>query len=208
MPIDMMREHRLRYRGCFLSFMGDDGVNHPLYVNDINPELSFFGIDQLTKKNVSIPHTMINFDFPELGCINTPNSVLFISKYPLRQYKKGMYRDVLRINNPLEHLTSLAGIKELNINSKELLMSIYNKVYPSPMEAFNFINDHNKLASAFNNKYFFAQSIGHKNPLLWYKNMLIGWAEDGVCYLHPEYHQLFEELSSITSTIKAQQGTS
>lgn len=202
--VDEVAELNLRYRECYVSFEDSKGVNHPFYIHEINNDMEAYGHDKIETEDIRKNVDDLNFSFPKLGCINMSDSVILLIKHPFKQYKKGLYADVISIIDPIRSMTELINRKVPIIGDSKLLKSLYNKEYYDPLESLHHIINHEKLASAFSDKYFFSQSIAHPNPLLYLKDELIGWVEDDVCYLNKNFHPLYEELSEMITTVKAE----
>jgi len=99
----------------------------------------------------------LQLHFPQIGVVNTANTVVFIGLRTKKQYKKTLTSNVIDLVDPLAQERKLLGmIKISGVKNKSILNKIFNPITFTQIEALNLVKDNKRLAAAFDSDYYWA----------------------------------------------------
>lgn len=181
-----VEDYHKRYSGTYLQFHDKNndtlftGYVHKIYSDEnlwnAKVEYSVGNFRTYTNKEIDIVE-----EVPAVGTINYNNGVIIATRYPERQWKRGICTDNFKISNPLYTVTKSAKkypvleypIKEHKL-SLALADAIYNNTFFSTEEALKKISSFECLGAAVNNNFWFSPSWYNKSIVLWYNSTIVG----------------------------------
>lgn len=82
------------YCGTWLGIRTDDGII-PVRVDGVNDEGEFVFHDETS---VHYQDPSLVYDYPDLGVVNCSKGVMYLSRVPERQWRKGVQPDLVAVN--------------------------------------------------------------------------------------------------------------
>lgn len=134
-------------------------------------------------------------DCPQVGMLQVGERVVYLRRVPERQWKRGFTENVIR-SEPLSNLESRElGYPIARINTKSAVSLIYNPKYLSMENGLSKLSAGKLLSFAISRKFAISLKWDAEFPVVYYKDWVIGWVDEGVICLPKQVHHIFEELS-------------
>ena len=147
----------------------------------------------------STTDSLLMTDFPDMGMINFPYGATYMSRIPMRQWKRGMYRQLVALDCPVAHELRLTGNSIARLENPQFLEAIYNRQYLSEEEARTQIQLGDALARAFAPNWCYYVKQTTPGILIGYKSHCVGERDVDTARLLPEAEYLKDELSEFTN---------
>lgn len=130
-------------------------------------------------REVSYPlrgEVCFHYSSPNLGAINVHDQVVYLSRTPERQSRRGLRQNNITIFNPNSRDLQFADLPQQfnRLSDRSLMWSIFNPQYFSLGKAVAQVNDGAVLARALSPNLYVYSSFGLRHPLLGYKTRAIG----------------------------------
>lgn len=179
--------------GCVVGYKMSDGRIKAYNVQDVcDGEISLTG-DR--SRRIARNDTNLVTDWPKLGVVQTGPYVAYVMTDSFdRQYKKSIRQRGLQLSVPCEREVRALGI-HMDHLSLDNFTDMYNAVDISVEEALSKLMT--MIAVRINRNYFVTWKSGYKNPLLGYRDLIIGEIVGNGVNLLPSYQHLARGVSKI-----------
>jgi len=118
---------------------------------------------------------ILDLSYPDLGCINVKDSVVYVSRKAERQWSRGLRQGTMILQYPTNYLfDTFIGSVHYDPLEISLLDALYNKEYYSVTSGIEELLVGNKLAVAINSKFFFSVNPSKESLCIGYKNNIVG----------------------------------
>lgn len=203
-PINELNHY---YKDTYLSININD-IKMPFYVKEFKKGNSETYIicegTTFDKTNIFmwIPATisaeLLNYEHPEVGYINAGDCACYVSRAPVRQFKKGVTKGTLnfyRVSTVLKIIENSLQIPPHTQKEAETIYYLFNPRYYSLLEIINKINTLEIYSGAINRVYAVQPTYDEEVLLLMYKNNKIGYIKNEVALLPKNNVHFVESLS-------------
>jgi hypothetical protein len=180
--------------GCVVGYRLSSGKVRAYNVNDVcEGEINLEGPNSL---RVPCCDPNLVTDWPTLGVVQTGPYVSYVMTDSFdRQYKKSLRQRGMHISVP-----SMREVRALGVYSDYLSLdnftSMYNAKDITLEDALAELDG--MIARRINRHYFVTWKSGYKNPILGYRDMLVGEIKDGGVSLLPSYQHLAASVGKLT----------
>lgn len=136
-------------------------------------------------------HTVINWDHPKMGMVNTGKLVAYHQRLAIRQWKRGLRASLLNtevLGNSM--MQALRKTSQYSFDHGEHIMGIFNPQYDTFEEAISKVVGGECYARAFSPDMCIEARPEYKLPLIIHRTSIVGVVVDG----EPEFFQGSEYL--------------
>ena len=204
-------DYQVRHTGCFVRLKkpmeGEAAIAYVRegpYENSAGRPEGFHmrtykldGDNQTELKDRKIKMVDLDLDILPTGIINTERSILHLKKYKPSgnaKYRTSLSKGTVELHDPLVHLRQKLDIRQVQgIEDYYGMQAWANNIYSTPQEALDGVKNHEYLARAFNNKFYFSLSDKTDAIVLMYVESAAGKEVDGMIILRP-WAGRFKEL--------------
>ena len=191
LPAISDQDLKQRYGGTYLKLLINETpiVSEVLWVGEHLINLSTHGEEKT--KNVSIIQ-----EFPAMGLVNYENNVHLVSRVPLRQWSRGLKKELVFdfCRNKPQSCFNL----RMPLAAAEAL---FNRVWVSPQEGLETLRKGLTHSFAINNSYWFSGNSKHQ--YVWRNSVCIGEIVGKRIFFFPESSLLQEEVNTDLKDIYA-----
>lgn len=132
---------------------------------------------------------------PQVGMVSDGEKSYYVRRTPDRQWKGGYNKNVIRMG-----VLCSVEVRELGLNTKvqtdmDIVSFAYNPKYISVDEGIASMGRGKMFSFPISRKFAISQQVKSKYPVVFYKDWIVGWYQDGHAHLPENTQHLFEELS-------------
>ena len=177
--------------GCVVGYKQEDGNIKACNVNDVcDGDIHLSGYNDM-RIHRSDPNLITNW--PTLGVVQTGPYVSYVMTDSFdRQYKKGIRQRGLHVSVPAKREARALGVYMDHIEL-DSFTAMYNAQDISIEAALQRLDS--MISVRINRNYFVTWKSGYKNPLLGYRDMIVGEVIDGGVNLLKPYQHLANGVS-------------
>lgn len=198
-----------RFNNVHIAKKEADGTLTPKYVETFyvddngNTKVRFMDRETGHHNDVIWSEDDYELDCPRVGMVFDGEKVAFLKRTPERQWKRGYTTNVVRTNHLNQREAREMGLESVDQSSVKIIKYVYNPTY-IPMEAGMRGLSTGKLFSfPLSNKFAVVLKGDYKYPVVFYKEWIVGWVEDGTVVLTAKTKHLIEELSQYATCREA-----
>ena len=187
--------------GCIVGYRHSNGKVKAYNVQEVcDNEVRLSG-QRGAGKCVPVDDDRLVLDWPTLGVVQVGAYVSYIMTDSFdRQYKKSIRNRGLIVNTVMEREACALGIIQREL-SLDVFTGMYNPVNLDIAEAIEELS--RKVAVRINRDYFLTWKNGYANPMLGYRDLLIGEVVGNSVELLPSFKHMLPHVSKlITTTVK------
>jgi len=200
------RDLNFRYRGCLAMW-----ENNPVLIRGVNPdgvvEIDVYGNGDYRER----PREEVDPTHPEFGFVNkNSNFAIYTYRTVERSYQYGINIDFVRSTNPSRALPSRVRryLRRPNdLSAYELFKLNKEKQFPQAMHALRRALRGTMVSQAISPS--LAIHYNGDNPLLFYRNHIIGWLDENGEVTLPQqllcFRELVEEYFNVRDAVEIQQ---
>ena len=182
--------------GCIVGYRSTSGKVRAYNVREVcEGEVHLSGN---TSKTVPVDDDRLILDWPTLGVVQVGQYVAYVMTDSFdRQYKKSIRNRGLIVNTVMEREAVALGImqRELGI---DVFTGMYNPIDLDLTTALAKLQE--VLAIRINRDYFLTWKNGYANPMLGYRDLLIGEVVGTSVELLPSFKHMLPYVKKLTST--------
>lgn len=180
--------------GCVVGYKMSSGKIKAYYVQDVCDGV--IHLNGVRSKTVDRNDDRLVTDWPTLGVVQTGSYVSYVMTESFdRQYKKSIRNRGLNIVIPMEREVRAAELLKDQLNLDDFT-NMYNAEDITLSEAL--VQLENKLAVRVNRHFFLTWKSGYANPMIGYRDVIVGEVIDGVAKLFPSYKHLLSSVNKLT----------
>jgi len=201
--VDVVRDLNARYGRVYIAKKGKGGQkDKPVYVDqfwsDDNGNTMIRTIDREEgerHKDVLFNEDDYLLDCPQVGMVSDGEKVFFLRRSPDRQWKGGYNNNVIHMSALSKREWREMSLKDCNHVNKDIVNFVYNPKYTLLADGLKSMGDGKVFGFPLSRKFAVSLKDGIKFPVVYYKEWIVGWVQDGVIHLTENTHHLFEEIS-------------
>jgi len=137
-------------------------------------------------------------DCPKVGMVGIGKKTMYLRRIPERQWKRGYNSSIIRGETLCNKENIEMGLNRVNIMNNSIVDAIYNPDYPNFNEALNDMIKGKLLSFPISRKFAVGLNYDAAFPVIYYKEWVVGWVDEGTIMLPEKTHHLYEELSQYT----------
>lgn len=197
----------LYYGHTFLKAKWEDSPKHEwIYIDSFSTDSRNIQATFVTKhqKVTRLPLTSLhwNFDIPQSGAYNYKNTVVLVSRIPVRHTSKGASKNNIHFQNLMQPLCRLGVIPQEFYKANDFAYTVdglnllFEETEPVSLDkGLVKILKHQSLAFAVNPRISISQGIISKKPAVWLKDRIIGEFDPKKDIIFPLYDDFIPELT-------------
>tara|TARA_R110000824_G_C14992960_1_gene655394 strand:+ start:36 stop:656 length:621 start_codon:yes stop_codon:yes gene_type:complete len=186
---------RMYLTGCIVGWRLSSGKIKAYRVEEVEGNTVF--LRRNGSKDVDFRDERLILDWPTLGVVQTGIFVTYVMTDSFdRQYKKAINNRSLVKTVVMEREVRALRL-ETGAISLDDYTGMYNVVDKTLTEALHMLQ--NMLAVRINRDFFITKKSGYLNPMLGYRDVLVGEVCDGVVELFPSYKTLEKRVASLAT---------
>lgn len=197
------------YSGTFVTNKDNAIIKiNGFYNNREDNQVMIAYVDMIKLQEVTIPFNEpdYNLTFPDLGNINSNTCCVFLSRLPVRQYKRTIannnYRKEIIGENVYHYLEKAPPVIRL-FDDKNMLKNLFFPSYFSYQEAVNLVREGKKVSAAFSKNLSVSIYVYNSRPVLFYKTMMVGLIDnDNTIILFDTAKHLKEQIQATVPEVK------
>lgn len=198
--VDVVEELNRQYRDTMVGVKSDKGII-PFQVQMIEgpkEDPQWFGRIAVGGRFRAVEKPLTGdklcLKFPQVGTVNAGLGTFYISRRPLRQWKRGFKDDLVDRAAILPETFLELGLR--TERGVQYYVNLFNRQYPAPMEALYKVLAEGLISCAFSPRFWFGISPRYDNVVIGYKYWVVGYVDDnGQFKLEKRCQHLKEELS-------------
>ena len=186
--------------GCIVGYRHSNGKVKAYNVQEVcDNEVRLSG--QRGGKSVPVDDDRLVLDWPTLGVVQIGSYVSYIMTDSFdRQYKKSIRNRGLIVSTVMEREACAMDVMQRELGL-DVFTSMYNPVDLGFREAIEELS--HRIAVRINRDYFLTWKNGYANPMLGYRDLLIGEVVGNSVELLPSFKHMLPHVSKlITTTVK------
>ena len=196
-----------RFAGNYIGFLDKKaGEVLPFQLNRMRGDSEFEGsmLKSATKRFSSdrfkYSHKDFDWNYPDLGYVNVDNIAVFLTRSSGRYYTRGLDSRFIKVRNAfVTELDILSVSSQYTGSQGKVLYSLFNRELPDFHTAVDSLNDSSYLARAFDRDWCIGIKQFSSEPVIYYKNNVVGYYSNGSAKLHTQSEFLKELLSVHTN---------
>lgn len=148
--------------------------------------------------------TKMLYPNPNLGYVNVYDAAVYVKRLPLRQWKKGLHKQILRITFPPAELMNCVAefeheLRGLTNSSSVLVESLLYPKYPAYNDVLQAISNGTLLCRAVSSEVMLSATTTDKIGV-YYAEMLIGFFSNGILFINKSSTMLVQHLKEVFPT--------
>ena len=208
--VDVVRDLNARYGRVYIAKKGKGGKkDKPLYVDqfytDDNGNLLIRTVNRETGKHNDVLFNEDDYilDCPQVGMVSDGEKVFFLRRSPDRQWKGGYNNNVIHMSALSKREWREMSLKDCNHTSIPIVDFVYNPKYTTLAAGLKSMGAGKIFGFPLSRKFAVSLKDKVKYPVVYYKEWVVGWVQEGVIYLTENTHHLFEEISQYAACRRA-----
>ena len=202
--VDQVRELGKHFQGVVIALKKKD-KNVPIRVHRFHQDderrivirYNVLGSDNMT--DVIFKEEDYILDCPQVGMTQVQGKVVYLRRVPERQWKRGYTENIVRSEQLSDKEFREVGLSPIRVTHKDLIKEVYNTTYTNMGNGMIDLLKGKIFSFAISRKFAIGLKWNSKFPVVYYKEWVVGWVEEGTIILPQKAHHLFEELSQYTS---------
>ena len=209
--VDIVRDLNARFGRVYIAKKSKGGnfKNEPLFVDQFYTDddghiiLRTVEREEGRHKDTKFNKDDYILDCPQVGMVSDGEKVFFLRRNPGRQWKGGYNNNVIRMSALSKREWREMSLKDCTHTSKNIIDFVYNPKYMTLADGLESMGNGKMFGFPLSRKFAISLKDKVKFPVVYYKEWIVGWVQDGVIHLTKNTHHLFEEISQYAACRRA-----